>query len=52
MQAVYWNAMSVTSSISAASPMRGVSSITLKVMAVVGMTFNDACYIFYPYLPA
>ena len=44
--------MSVTSSISAASPMRGVSSFTLKVVAIVGMTFNHACYIFYPYLPA
>ena len=52
MQAVYWNAMSATSSISAASPKRGVSSFTLKVVAIVGMTFNHACYIFYPYLPA
>ena len=32
--------------------MRGVSSFTLKVVAIVGMTFNHACYIFYPYLPA
>ena len=44
--------MSATSSISAASPKRGVSSFTLKVVAIVGMTFNHACYIFYPYLPA
>ena len=51
MQAVYWNAMSATSSISAASPKRGVSSFTLKVVAIVGMTFNHFCYMFYAHLP-
>ena len=55
MQAVYWNAMSTPSSISAAAPSamprRGVSSFTLKVVAIVGMTFNHFCYVFFPYLP-
>lgn len=37
--------------ISATTPHRGVSSFALKVVAIVGMTFNHACYIFYPYLP-
>lgn len=47
--------MSAPSSISAAAPSatpnRGVSSFTLKIVAIIGMTFNHACYIFYPYLP-
>lgn len=29
----------------------GISSFALKVIAIVGMTTNHACYIFYPYLP-
>lgn len=29
----------------------GLSSFVLKVVAIVGMTFNHACYLFYPYLP-
>lgn len=29
----------------------GLSSFALKIVAIVGMTFNHAAYIFYPYLP-
>ncbi|WP_165249503.1 TraX family protein [Adlercreutzia sp. ZJ141] len=29
----------------------GLSSFTLKVVAIIGMTFNHAAYVFYPYLP-
>lgn len=29
----------------------GLSSFTLKIVAIVGMTLNHAAYIFYPYLP-
>lgn len=43
--------MSTSPSISTAAPNRGVSSFTLKVVAIVGMTFNHFCYIFFPYLP-
>lgn len=43
--------MSSPSNISAVAPNQGVSSFTLKIVAIVGMTFNHACYIFYPYLP-
>lgn len=43
--------MSTPSSISEAAPNRGVSSFALKVVAIVGMTLNHGCYIFYPYLP-
>lgn len=43
--------MSTGASISSGTSRAGVSSFTLKVVAIVGMTFNHACYIFYPYLP-
>ena len=43
--------MNAPSSIADTTPRAGVSSFTLKVVAVVGMTFNHFCYLFYPYLP-
>lgn len=43
--------MSAPSSISASTRRTGVSSFTLKIVAIVGMTLNHGCYIFYPYLP-
>lgn len=43
--------MKATTGISATTPHRGASSFTLKIVAIVGMTFNHFCYIFYPYLP-
>lgn len=44
--------MSTPSSISARTPHVGVTSFTLKVVAIIGMTLNHFCYVFYPYLPA
>lgn len=29
----------------------GLSSFSLKLIAIIGMTFNHAAYVFYPYLP-
>ena len=37
---------------SLASPKRpGISSFTLKIVAIIGMTANHTCYIYYQYLP-
>lgn len=43
--------MSTPANISTTTPHRGVTSFTLKIVAIAGMTLNHACYIFYPYLP-
>ncbi|WP_080801345.1 TraX family protein [Arabiibacter massiliensis] len=44
--------MATTTGISATAPPRGgLSSFALKAVAIIGMTFNHGCYIFYPYLP-
>lgn len=43
--------MSALPNIPASLPTVGVSSFALKVVAIVGMTFNHFCYIFYPHLP-
>lgn len=45
--------MSTPSGISTDTPQprAGFSSFALKVVAIVGMTLNHGCYIFFPYLP-
>ncbi|OUO91018.1 conjugal transfer protein TraX [Gordonibacter sp. An230] len=42
---------SAASASSVAPSRRGLSSFALKIAAIVGMTLNHACYLFYPHLP-
>lgn len=49
---VYWSTMNASLNTPGEKGPFGVSSFALKIVAIVGMTLNHACYIFYPYLPA